>query len=271
MEIANAQPKKNYSVNILHNQSDKELNLKSRNFVEEFLKEGIFLVNTNFKDKDLKTNLVIYEGNTYYRYMDYLYSPKPIQNLSENEIIELCDLRLKYFSDLVDKKYNFRVLNCIINEINKNISGNLSILDFGCGDGYYTKELEKLIPNSTTSGVDLSHKAVNLANTRGVNANTISISNGKINYFSGTVNQLDESFDVIVSMFVLHFKIDFVFIEEISRLLKKNGFLIFNFYNTFYTLEILMNDLINTDFDITELNNCGLPSTHKMFLCKKRF
>ncbi len=94
-------------------------------------------------------------------------------------------------------------------------SKNPSILDAGCGEGYYTALLAKNLPSGTFYGVDISKTAILYADKR---ANSYGISNTK--FFVGSIFRLpvkDETFDVSLNIFAPFC------LEETLRSLKKTG------------------------------------------------
>jgi len=97
---------------------------------------------------------------------------------------------------------------------------NLQLLDVGCGPGIHIKEYEKR--GAKCFGIDFSEKMIKLAKER--------CSNSK--FTVGNVSKLDfqdNSFDIITASLVLdHIKNLSNAINEIRRMLKKEGLLIFS-------------------------------------------
>lgn len=85
-----------------------------------------------------------------------------------------------------------------------------SILDAGCGEGYYLTQLQNVLPQTEFAGVDISKDAVRFAAVRNKNAL----------WLTGTAAALpfpDGCFDGILSMFALTVE------EEFSRVLAPGG------------------------------------------------
>lgn len=85
-----------------------------------------------------------------------------------------------------------------------------SLLDAGCGEGYYLTELQKSLPEAELSGVDISKDAVRFAAVRNKNAL----------WLTGTAAALpfpDRSFDGVLSMFALTVE------HEFARVLRPGG------------------------------------------------
>ncbi|SDZ02686.1 class I SAM-dependent methyltransferase [Bacillus sp. 166amftsu] len=97
-----------------------------------------------------------------------------------------------------------------------------SIIDIGCGGGIYTKELA-LMGASNVVGFDFSKKMLQAAIE-----NCDSIQN--ISFIHGDAHHMpfaNETFDIVISRAVVHHLQDVPkFLQEASRILKKNGMLI---------------------------------------------
>lgn len=97
----------------------------------------------------------------------------------------------------------------------KNGEGITKILDFGCGSGALQEQFERKF-NVKTYGIDTSKKAIEYCQKRGLTR--IKIFDGKIIPFK------ENSFDMVAAIDVLeHIKNDSFSLEEIKRVLKKNG------------------------------------------------
>jgi 2-polyprenyl-3-methyl-5-hydroxy-6-metoxy-1,4-benzoquinol methylase len=99
-----------------------------------------------------------------------------------------------------------------------------SIVDIGCGDGRFTKELWKRFPGSRVAGVDYSSKAIGLAKAMNCDVQGISFEVCDI-----TRVNTDAKFDVAVLMEVLeHIPPDnaAAFIYGIHKLLRPGGVLL---------------------------------------------
>lgn len=114
----------------------------------------------------------------------------------------------------------FQVINTYI--LKDNLP-QVSIVDVGCGDGYYTtffhqKLNEKFNLEIKTYGVDLSKQAINQCSIR---QRKLNLSN--LQFVIGNMNYLpikDQSVDFLINSFA---KID---LKEFSRVIKKNGYFV---------------------------------------------
>jgi SAM-dependent methyltransferase len=111
------------------------------------------------------------------------------------------------------------------------------ILDFGCGDGLMTSFLKQQFPRSTVFGVDPSPKSIEIAQKNypevsfAVNSDT-----------STTVEFPDELFDVVCAAGAFHhipFSMHEGYMNEINRILKKNGTFVLFELNPFNPLTVI--------------------------------
>ncbi|MCX2826444.1 class I SAM-dependent methyltransferase [Bacillus pseudomycoides] len=101
------------------------------------------------------------------------------------------------------------------------VSGK-NIIDIGCGGGIYTKELA-LMRASKVIGFDFSKKMLQAATENCASVPNISFIHGDAHHMPFA----NETFDIVVSRAVIHHLQDIPkFLQEASRILKKNGMLI---------------------------------------------
>ena len=144
----------------------------------------------------------------------------------------------------MNKNYNY-----FVNYLNQNQhKKNIKVLDFGAGVG---KLLNILIENGIDAyGVDINHtnNKIKYLNNELIKNDRLSIipENNKLPYD-------DEEFDVVISNMVFEhvFNIEFV-LNEISRVLKKNGLIYLRF----------------PSYEILREGHTGIPLTHR-FKSKK--
>lgn len=86
------------------------------------------------------------------------------------------------------------------------------ILDVGCGEGYYSNQVWKAVPNSRLCGLDISKDAVRLAAGRHKGASWLCGTGAKLPF--------GQEFDLLLSLFALTIP------EEFSRVLKPGGIFI---------------------------------------------
>ena len=102
----------------------------------------------------------------------------------------------------------------------KNKAPNKNILDFGCGNGIYAEKVSNFNPLKITA-IDISEKAIEIAKNK---------NNNKINY---TVENCENTkfdsgkFDIVYGVGILHHLNLDKAVNEIERLLKKKGGLVF--------------------------------------------
>ena len=119
-------------------------------------------------------------------------------------------IRIKYIKESIIKKYSI--------ENHEKPLKNLNILDIGCGGGLLSEPMSRLGGNVT--GIDPSIKNIKIAKARLVKTKL------KSNYVSTAPEKLKtiKKFDVILNMEVIeHVDNIELFMEQTSKLLKKNG------------------------------------------------
>ncbi len=126
-----------------------------------------------------------------------------------------------------------------------------SLLDLGCGQGYYTNALQDLLPDCSVIGLDLSKEAIK----------TAARANKKAQYLianSFSLPILDESIDCCTNIFTP------IALDEIKRVLKPSGKLIVvspDLYHLFELKKVVYeNPYLNEPL---ELNDPSLKLIHK--------
>lgn len=197
--------------------------------VEKHLrKNGAFYIWENLDERVPLPTMITIEGNIYYRFMNFLYLPQPPESLSTEKIIEICDLRLEYLNELVDYKYNRRVVAAIagyLQSIFPNINthtNTIKALDFGCGSGLSLQLIYEHFPQLDIMGVDISEKAIQRAHEQNLPALR--------SYPDKQLPFETASFDLVVAIFVMHFNIDLKTLSELRRILRPEGKYVFNLF-----------------------------------------
>lgn len=203
------------------------------------------------------------EGRAYHRFMDYVYSPLPPEELGHDAIRELCDLRIDLFDLLVNKSLNESVISCMCRVITREFDSELSpirVLDFGCGTGFSSILFKHAWRGvCDISGVDISEKAIRIAASAGVDARLLARSDG--------FPFPPHTFDAVIASFVMHFQIDPASLREIHRVLKPRGVFSFNVYNN-PPVE-LWDSLADSGFRTwVPSGNCDLPGTHRVWCAR---
>ena len=171
-----------------------------------------------------------YEGNTYYRYMDKLYIPKPPAELNKQDVSTLSEVRIRLGKDIIDHDYSLSVVKHLFSMMSLPLKSK--ILDFGCGDGMFCSFIKNnKIENSfeTIVGADISSFAV-----KAFQANHEGLSNchilGVLFDDERDLDFPDEFFDGIISSFVMHFHIYDNQFKELYRVLKHGSSFVYNDY-----------------------------------------
>lgn len=123
-----------------------------------------------------------------------------------------------------------KTLNPVIFKLLGNVKNN-EILDLGCGQGYFSRLLEK--QGAIVTGIDLSQDLINIANQRNKEQNL------NIKYFVSNAADLkvleNNKFDIIVSnMAFMDIENIEKTIKECSKVLKNNGYIVFSLVNPIF-------------------------------------
>ena len=115
-------------------------------------------------------------------------------------------------SQFLESGHYSPVVNKLVETIQELTTGTESpaIFDAGCGEGYYTAEVQKALTSSRVAGLDISKPAIVACSKR----------SRLVEWLVGSVNDLpvmDSQFDIIISIFS---RCDW---QEFSRILKPGG------------------------------------------------
>lgn len=169
------------------------------------------------------------EGKRLYRFMDRIFSLKPIACLSVAEVRELCELRLRFESQIVRTDVYDAVAQAMLNVVRHCARG--VVLDFGCGSGKFTREICKIDGVLAVSGCDISYEALQLARDSGLNVCLVS--------HCGTLPFQTGSIDALTACFVCHFELPVTVLHEIVRVVKPGGDIVISRYGRAGTVERL--------------------------------
>lgn len=123
-------------------------------------------------------------------------------------------LMLNSRRDFLDKGYYKPLLDGLTAIISdKATDSRTTILDLGCGEGYYTSNIKKSIPNADIYGIDISKDALICAARRDKSLNLATAS-------CSDIPMADNSCDIILNVFAP------INTEECSRILTENGIFI---------------------------------------------
>ncbi|MCB0401913.1 MAG: class I SAM-dependent methyltransferase [Flavobacteriales bacterium] len=106
----------------------------------------------------------------------------------------------------------------------ENAQAEMTILDFGCGDGNSSVYIRKYFPHASIHGIDVSGKSIEEANAKAIKNASFQAFDGKQIPFQ------DDLFDVVFTSMVFHHidhQLHEGILKEIHRILKPGG----RFYN----------------------------------------
>lgn len=204
--------------------SATEINRLPSNIEGQLHRVGDFFICSSFTEDLIGPRVVKIVDTIYYRFMKFIYLPQLPEKLTSEQVVEVCNLRLDYLSELVDHELNHQIVRAMAKyalSISKNIPSDLKVLDFGCGSGLSSQLLSEHLPNATIMGVDISEKAILYSQKQGLTALRSSMKSS-LPFESAT-------FDFVFAIFVMHFNIDMLSLVELRRVLQPSGQFIFNF------------------------------------------
>ncbi|EMI5491493.1 class I SAM-dependent methyltransferase [Providencia stuartii] len=172
-------------------------------------------------------DIIMYNDKPYYRYMDKIYIPNPPSELNDIDVSSLSEIRIKLNGDVIDYDYTKSIIKYLI--VKSDIKDFDSIIDFGCGGGISADVIKSMdIKLSSITGLDLCPLAIKTA----INNYREKLLIGEASFFGNNskINKDDESIDAIISSFVMHFNIYDSQINELYRVLKKEGKIVYNDY-----------------------------------------
>jgi SAM-dependent methyltransferase len=226
------------------------------------VKNGNFYIDTGFSKKINNPHNLIMCGKKYVRFMDFIYLPQVPYELKQSEVIELCDIRIDLFSEIVNYELNENIVACMTNFVEKHIeykNCSLRTLDFGCGAGYSSNLIKSKLPRANLIGIDISKKAIKIAEVKKLKAKYVS----KL-----PLPFPCQYFDVVFAVFVMHFNIDSSFLIELHRILKKKGIFIFNVYGVKKCM--IQDKLRGCGFsDLNLIASVCLSKEHRIYSCSK--
>jgi len=156
------------------------------------------------------------DGHKYLRFCDFIYIPASTEKLSKEQIISTNALRKNYFEKHPEFKKNLKVHELFYSLISELKVKN--ILEFGSGYNPSLFDFQGEIQYS-----DFDPEVVNHLSRFGLKSHVFSTDN--------TLNIENEEIDLVISIFVLHFKISDLQMSELFRILAKDGVFLFNLYS----------------------------------------
>ncbi|MBT7902783.1 class I SAM-dependent methyltransferase [Candidatus Woesearchaeota archaeon] len=126
------------------------------------------------------------------------------------------DSSVKFYKEILETPFLLKLVGDVKNK---------NVLDLGCGPGIHAKILTK--KGAKVIGIDNSKESIKLAKTE----------SPKSTFIVGDIEKLQfksREFDVVFSAMVLgHFKNWTKILNEVNRVLKKDGIFVFSIYNPF--------------------------------------
>lgn len=156
------------------------------------------------------------DGHRYFRFCDFIYIPASTEKLSKEQIISTNALRKSYFDKHPEFKKNQEVHELFYRLISELEVQN--ILEFGSG---YNPSVFAF--QAEIQYCDFDPEVVNHLSRIGLKCHNFSAGN--------TLDIESEEIDLVISIFVLHFKINGFQISELFRILAKDGVFLFNLYS----------------------------------------
>lgn len=186
-------------------------------------------------------NLICKNGHNYDK------SRKGYVNLlTDNKIKQHGDdkLMIKARHDFLNKDYYRPLLDKIIELLLKYVKDGDIILDAGCGEGWYTKQIKNALPYSKIAAVDISKEALSIANLD----NSVVASVYKLPIKNKSVNTILNIFSPFS-------------IDEYSRVLTDNGLILYVIpleYHLFGLKSLLYDDPILNEVKSTDIDGYRL-------------
>lgn len=197
----------------------------STSIVTQLQKIDDFYVCTRFTEDMIGPPMAYIDNELYFRFMNFIYLPQPLESLTTEQVKKICDVRLEHINELVNHRLNSEIVDTITDcAIAKNSHPlpSLKALDFGCGSGLSCYMLLTRMPNLDLIGVDISEKAIARCREQGIKA--------KLTELRGNLPFDTDCFDIIFAVFVMHFHIDMPTLHELCRVLRPSGLFVFNVY-----------------------------------------
>ncbi|GGM11709.1 MULTISPECIES: class I SAM-dependent methyltransferase [Micromonospora] len=164
------------------------------------------------------------DGRPWFRFMDRLYSPLPVHDLDPSMVAELCELRLEFMDELIDETIYAKVAHQLREAAAERIAAADAgpvVLDFGTGDGRFSRTLATRLPNAHVLGCDISFASLRRSRPKG---RVFQIST------DGDIPIGNSRMDLTVACFVLHFTLPVRAFEELHRITRGGGHLVVNTY-----------------------------------------
>jgi len=167
-------------------------------------------------------SLLTIDGTQWFRFMDRIYCPSPVFELSVTLVAELCELRLALADEVIDESAHHAVLMTVIAAAAAERDRPRSILDFGTGDGRSIPAIRDRFGAASIIGCDMSRPSLRAAYDH--EAVLVQIAP------HGPLPFADRSFDLVLSVFVFHFAVPAAVLRELARVISTSGRLVCTVY-----------------------------------------
>lgn len=141
-------------------------------------------------------------------YVNLLLANENKRQTGDNQ--EMITARIKFMQAGYYHKLEKLLSGVLASLINQN---SCSIVDCGCGPGFFTNSLKKTFPKCDVFGVDISKKAIEAASKTYKNIQFIVGNSLRLPFMGNSV-------DVLINIFAPHFE------SELKRVLKTDGWLV---------------------------------------------
>jgi hypothetical protein len=155
------------------------------------------------------------------RFMDRIYLPAAVHDLSPGLVAELCELRLELMSSLSNDSLRRQVVATVLMVGRRACRGPRRVMDFGTGDGSLLSSIAHVWQSPVWAcGVDMSLLSLRRSDC----GNSVCVSG------YGPLPFIDGAFDLVFAVFVLHFRLPSQVLIELSRVVSGRGRLVANVY-----------------------------------------
>ncbi len=218
------------------NKRDKNIESVNPNLFNKI--HGIYVLK-RFEEANFLPQFIKINGKICRKYLNIFYLHKTLSQLTPNQVISICDIRLENTNNITSIEYNKLVISELIKKATENINGKKEksrILDYGIGSGISLECLRSLKLDNKLEliGTDISKESLKVCSRKGI----------KTFYWGNGENIAPQNFDAIISSFVFDFNITSGEVGRLYNLLVKGGRLVLNLYK---------DDLINYDYVVNNL------------------
>lgn len=215
---------------------------------------------------------ILIDSNIFFRYMDKIYIPSELENLSLEDTKSLSEIRIILDEKVIDYTYSKNVNKYLLTQIP--VDKRENIIDFGCGGGFLLNCIPLDYGMRSYTGLDLARESLDITENNFKDKRDYSID---FQEFSEHLNisMEDKSVSSIISCFVMHFNIFENQILELYRVLKNDGVFVFNNYKSSESdinnknISLLKKHGFKIKESIKSFKQDGLMKSHKIIIASK--